>query len=65
MKEQIKQEKTVKRQKGLSKNDRVKIVRGMFSGRTGVVQEIDAKGALKVLVGTVAVKVGADEVEKS
>jgi transcription antitermination factor NusG len=65
MKEQIRQEKTVKRQKGLSKNDRVKIVRGMFSGRTGVVQEIDAKGALKVLVGTVAVKVGADEVEKS
>jgi len=65
MKEQIKQEKTVKRQKGLSKNDRVKIVRGMFSGRTGVVQEIDARGALKVLVGTVAVKVAADEVEKS
>ena len=65
MKEQIKQEKVVKRQKGLSKNDKVKIVRGMFSGRTGVVQEIDAKGALKVLVGTVAVKVAADEVEKT
>jgi hypothetical protein len=65
MKEQIKQEKTVKRQKGLTKNDKVKIVRGMFSGRTGVVQEIDAKGALKVLVGTVAVKVAADEVEKT
>jgi hypothetical protein len=65
MKEQIKQEKTVKRQKGLSKHDKVKIVRGVFSGRTGVVQEIDARGALKVLVGTVAVKVAADEVEKS
>ena len=63
--EGIKQEKTVKRQKGLSKNDRVKIIRGMFSGRSGVVQEIDAKGALRVLVGTVAVKVAADEVEKT
>jgi hypothetical protein len=65
MKEQIKQEKVVKRQKGLSKHDKVKIIRGMFTGREGVVQEIDAKGALKVLVGTVAVKLAADEVEKS
>jgi hypothetical protein len=64
MKEQLKQEKQVKRQKGLAKNDKVKIVRGMFAGRAGVVQDIDAKGALRVMVGTVAVKVAADEVEK-
>jgi transcription antitermination factor NusG len=65
MREQLKQEKQAKRQKGLSKNDRVRIVRGMFSGRSGVVQEIDAKGELKVLVGKLAVKVAADEVEKA
>lgn len=64
IREQLKQEKQVQRQKGLVKNDRVRIVRGMFSGRSGVVQEIDAKGELKVLVGKLAVKVAADEVEK-
>ena len=64
MREQLKQEKQARRQKGLVKHDRVRIVRGMFSGKSGVVQEIDAKGALKVLVGKVAVKVAADEVEK-
>jgi len=65
MREALKQEKQAKRQKGLAKNDKVRIVRGVFAGRTGVIQEIDAKGALRVLVGTVAVKMGADEVEKS
>ncbi len=65
MREALKQEKQAKRQKGLSKNDKVRIVRGVFSGRTGVIQEIDAKGALRVLVGTVAVKMAADEVEKT
>jgi transcription antitermination factor NusG len=65
MREALKQEKQAKRQKGLSRNDKVRIVRGVFAGRTGVVQEIDAKGALKVLVGTVAVKMAADEVEKT
>jgi transcription antitermination factor NusG len=65
MREALKQEKQAKRQKGLAKNDRVRIVRGVFSGRTGVIQEIDAKGALRVLVGTVAVKMVAEEVEKA
>lgn len=65
MRDKLKQEKQAKRQKGLVKNDRVRIVRGIFSGRAGVIQEIDAKGALRVLVGTVAVKLGADEVEKT
>jgi hypothetical protein len=64
MREALKQEKQAKRQKGLAKNDKVRIVRGVFAGRAGVIQEIDGKGALRVLVGTVAVKMGADEVEK-
>jgi transcription antitermination factor NusG len=65
MREALKQEKQAKRQKGLAKNDKVRIVRGVFAGRTGVVQELDAKGALKVLVGSVPVKLAVDEVEKA
>jgi len=65
MREMLKQEKREKAQRGLAKNDRVRIVRGMFAGRQGVVQEIDAKGGLRVQVGKVAVKLGADDVERS
>ena len=50
---------------GLAKNDAVRIIRGMFAGKSGVVQEVDAKGGLRVLVGKVAVKVDAEDVQKS
>jgi transcription antitermination factor NusG len=62
MRETLQREKQVVRQRGLSRNDRVRIVRGMLTGQRGVVQEIDGKGALKVLVGKVAVKVNAEDV---
>jgi transcription antitermination factor NusG len=65
MREMLKQEKREKAQRGLARNDRVRIVRGMFAGRQGVVQEIDAKGSLRVQVGKVAVKLGADDDERS
>jgi transcription antitermination factor NusG len=65
MREMLKQEKREKAQRGLARNDRVRIVRGMFAGRNGVVQEIDAKGGLRVQVGTVAVKMAADDVERA
>jgi transcription antitermination factor NusG len=48
----------------VAKNDRVRIVRGMFAGKTGVVQEIDAKGSLRVLVGKMTVKVDIEDVAK-
>jgi hypothetical protein len=64
MREQLKQEKKVERQKGLAKGDKVRIVRGMFAGRGGTIQEIDARGGMRVLVGKLAVKVVAGEVEK-
>jgi len=64
MKEALQKEKQAKRQKGLTKNDTVRIVRGMFAGKSGVVQEIDAKGGLKVLVGKVAVKIDVEDVAK-
>jgi hypothetical protein len=65
MRETLQKEKQAQRQKGVAKNDRVRIIRGMFAGKQGVVQEIDAKGALKVLVGKVAVKVDVEDVAKS
>lgn len=65
IKETLQKEKQQKRQKGLVKNDTVRIIRGMFAGKQGVVQEVDAKGGLRVLVGKVAVKLGAEDVQKS
>ncbi len=65
IKEALQKEKQQKRQKGLVKNDAVRIIRGMFAGKQGVVQEVDAKGGLRVLVGKVAVKLDAEDVQKS
>ena len=65
IKEALQKEKQQKRQKGLVKNDAVRIIRGMFAGKQGIVQEVDAKGGLRVLVGKVAVKLAAEDVQKS
>jgi hypothetical protein len=65
IRETLQKEKQQKRQKGLVRNDVVRIVRGVFSGKQAVVQEIDAKGGLRVLVGKVAVKLDAEDVTKS
>ncbi len=61
IKDQLQKEKQAKRQKHLQRNDRVRIVRGVLAGKHGVVQEIDAKGGAKVLVGKMVVKVAADD----
>lgn len=65
IREALQKEKQQRRQKGLVKNDVVRIIRGMFAGKSGVVQEVDAKGGLRVLVGKMAVKVDAEDVTKS
>ncbi len=65
MKETLQKERQAKRQKGVARNDSVRIVRGMFAGKSGVVQEVDAKGQIKVLVGKMAVKVDAADVDKA
>jgi hypothetical protein len=65
MRETLQKEKQVKRQKGLAKNDTVRVVRGMFAGKSGVVQEVDAKGGAKVLLGKVAVKLDAEDLAKA
>jgi hypothetical protein len=65
IRDQLKQTQQAKRQKNLVRNDRVRIVRGVLSGKTGVVQAIDAKGQTKVLVGKVAIKLDADDLVKA
>jgi hypothetical protein len=64
IKDSLKKKAIEQKSKGLTKNDPVKVVRGMFSGKTGVVQEIDAKGGLKVLLGTLVVKLSGEDVAK-
>jgi transcription antitermination factor NusG len=64
IRETLQREKQTKLTKGLAKNDRVQIVRGVLAGKEGVVQDFDAKGGLKVLVGKMAVKVDAQDVVK-
>lgn len=64
MKQVLDKEKTVKRQKGLGKNDQIRIIRGVLAGKSGVVQEVDAKGQLRVLVGKMTFKIDAADVEK-
>jgi hypothetical protein len=64
MKQVLDKEKTVRRQKGLHKGDSVRVVRGLLAGKDGIVQDVDGKGQLKVLVGKMAVKLDAADVEK-
>jgi len=58
-------EKAVRRQRGLHKGDRVRIVRGMLAGKDGAVAEVDAKGQLKVIVGKMVIKIDASDVERA
>ena len=64
MRETLKRKEVEQKSKGLTKNDQVRVLRGPFSGRTGRVQELDGKGAVKVLLGTVAVKLAGADVVK-
>jgi transcription antitermination factor NusG len=64
MRDTLKKKEAKTKSKGLSKNDRVRVVRGMFSGKTGVVQGTDAKGGLKVLLGSMMVKLTGEDVVK-
>ncbi len=64
MRKVLDKERTTKRQKGLGKNDAVRINKGVLIGKTGIVQDVDAKGQMKVLVGKMIIKIDATDVEK-
>jgi hypothetical protein len=65
MRDTLRDQGIQKKAKGLAKNDRVRVVQGVFSGKTGVVQAVDAKGMLKVALGTMTVKLSGDDVVKA
>lgn len=50
--------------RGLAKGDRVRVTRGPFTGKVGLVQATDAKGGLKVLLGAVAVRLSGEDAVK-
>ena len=64
LKESLKQEKQHRAQKGLAIKDHVRILRGLFAGRRGIVSELDHKGAVRVQVGKLSVKVAIHDVDR-
>jgi transcription antitermination factor NusG len=64
MKATLREEDKKTKQRGLAKNDRVRIVSGMLAGKRGVVQEVTPKGEVKILIGTMSLKVQSDAVTK-
>ena len=63
VKESLKQAAAERRIGGLERGDRVRIVRGVLSGKAGVVQEIGDKG-VKLLVGKMSVKIDGGDLTK-
>ena len=64
VKEALEKKQTERRQKGIVRGDEVRVVRGLFSGQLGTVQEVDPRGALRLLVGKMTVKLDAADVER-
>lgn len=60
--EAIREEKKVKKVRGLRQHDSIRVTRGLFSGKTGVVEHTDDKGQLRVRLGTMVVKIDAKDV---
>jgi len=60
--EAIREEKKVKKARGIRQNDEIRVTRGLFAGKTGVVESTDAKGLLKLRLGTMVVKIDAKDV---
>ncbi len=64
MKETLKEKEVQRKSKGLNQKDRIRVANGMFSGKLGVVEEVDDKGTLKVRLGNMLVQLESDDVTK-
>jgi len=64
VKEALEKTQTERRQKGITRGDEVRVVRGLFAGQHGTVQEVDPRGGLRLLVGKRTVKLDAADVER-
>jgi hypothetical protein len=60
---QLAEDKAQKRRQatGFNPGDRVRIVSGLFAGKTGVVQDVDTKAQVKIRVGKMAVVVAGTD----
>lgn len=64
MRETLRERGAKQRSKGLSRKDRVRVVSGVFAGKTGSVEGIDPKGTIKVRLGNMVLKLAGDELVK-
>jgi hypothetical protein len=64
VREALEKKQTERRQKGIVAGDAVRVVRGLLAGQQGTVQEVDARGSLRVLVGKLTAKLDAADVER-
>lgn len=64
MRDVLRQAREAQRQRGLVRDDRVRVLRGAFAGQMGVVQEVDGRGGVRLLVGKLAMKLDAADLEK-
>ena len=64
MRKTLKAEEVQRKSKGLSAGDQVRVVQGMFSGKTGVVEEVGARGDLKVRMGNMPIQLDGEDVVK-
>jgi hypothetical protein len=65
VRETLQKQASERRQKGLVRGDAVRVVRGLFAGQRGTVQEVDARGAMRVLVGKRVLKLDAADVDRA
>lgn len=62
--EKMRQEKKELRKQvvGLKAGDKVRVTNGLFAGKTGVIQSIESKALVRVLLGTMAVSIPSGDV---
>lgn len=64
VRDELKKAQVARRVHGVAEGDRVRIVKGILSGKAGVVQKVEQNGALRLRVGMMSVKVDGAEVAK-
>lgn len=64
MRKTLKEKEEKRQSKGLSAHDQVRVVRGVFSGKRGVVTALEGKGKVKVQLGTLSIQVSSGDLEK-
>ena len=59
---EIQEKQKERRSKGLSPDTRVRVTGGLWAGKRGVVQDLDGRGQVRVLIGKITVSLKADDI---